>query len=144
MRSISMIAFAILISILSISVLAQDPPDATELAQAECRRQFNEVDDGTGFMDRCCPKWRVATCVVNTITSLLRKTALQSEKMRMKERGCEKYSEVIGGSMPYACYIKYRLWVVITLAVVVLLVVVVPVAACICSRKRKSSRAMRA
>ena len=128
--------------ILSIDfVAAQTVPSNEADGLDSCVRMYSEVDDGTGFTDRCCSKWRVNTCYVNTASFVLRESTLNAAKISMQQGGCQKWANRVGGSMPAACYWKYRLWVPITIGVLISILVVSAIVSIVCfvSRRKRNS-----
>lgn len=123
----NLVALLAIISLCFISSsTGQSTGDPLDTTYNNCNKQFSEADDGTGLFDRCCVRWRITTCAVNTVGSLLRASTLDAMKIRMNQAGCDRYTRNIGDSMPAACYFKYRVWVpvIIGLCILVLIAVV--------------------
>ena len=132
--------------LLAIDSVASDEtnPAAADEPGKQCIKLYHEIDDGTGITDRCCVKWRLATCMVNTASSMLRESSLRASKVKLTQAGCEKWANQIGESMPAACYWKYRQWVPITIGVVILVALIAVIASIvIVIRKRGRHAALR-
>lgn len=136
--------FCYIISLIPTIDALQAASSSIDQKYEECKKLYGEVDDGTGWTDRCCVRWRTSTCVVNTIGSLLRSSTLEAMKIRMNQAGCDKYATHVGETMPAACYFKYRKWVPITVGILALIVIAAIVAAVVVViRKRGRHAALR-